>query len=464
MADIAQNNPVFAWLRRFFGLLRGTDVEGTITEIRQGVRLRGSNIWMLICSAILASIGLDVNSTAVIIGAMLISPLMSPILGVGLATAIFDRGMLRSSLKNLAIAAFLGLLTSVIYFWISPLSQMTTELSARTTPTLLDVGVAFFGGVAGIVAGSRRNKTNAIPGVAIATALMPPLCTAGFGLANYNTPVFLGAFYLFFLNAVFIALATYLVAVMLRFPRKELPDGETDIQVKRVIIGFVVITILPSAVIFWRVVDDVREKGSVESFVEIECRRDNRQPLKWEISESEGQKVLKVYIVGDEITNEERQRLQTSLNSYGLGDLRLQTVQLNVSIDEFRRLNTDVVTNLSESVRVLQVQTDERAGRIQDLESQLKQLQERSDPKVRFLYETKDLIPQILEINWAEQIPGEDNAKQPSEKLEIVFVDNVDERERARVVRRVQARARMLLADDLIEVAERKQPMTDSGQ
>lgn len=165
------------FIRLKISLRDGTDIEGTIEEISKNVSLRGINVWMLICSAILASIGLDVNSTAVIIGAMLISPLMSPILGVGLAVAIQARGLLKNSLLNLGLATILSLLTSFLYFFLSPLGGITSEISARITPTILDVGVAFFGGIAGIAAGSRKDKTNAIPGVAIATALMPPLCT-----------------------------------------------------------------------------------------------------------------------------------------------------------------------------------------------------------------------------------------------------------------------------------------------
>lgn len=171
---------------RMFALIDGTDVEGTIKTIGEGSEMRGDKIWILFSGAILASIGLDTNSSAVIIGAMLISPLMNPILGVGLGIGISDRDLMIVAGKNFMFAVAASLFASTLYFLITPLGETTSELLARTKPTLLDVGVAIFGGIAGIVATSRKAQTNAIPGVAIATALMPPLCTAGYGIATWN--------------------------------------------------------------------------------------------------------------------------------------------------------------------------------------------------------------------------------------------------------------------------------------
>ena len=190
----------------------------TIEYIRKNVEFKGPNLWILIFAIFIASIGLNVNSTAVIIGAMLISPLMGPILGIGTGAAINDLDLLKKAFNNLAIATLFGVATSTIYFSISPLSDAQSELLARTNPTIWDVLIAFFGGLAGIVAGSRKEKSNAVPGVAIATALMPPLCTAGYGLATGNLYYFLGAFYLYFINGVFISVATYLIVRLLRYP------------------------------------------------------------------------------------------------------------------------------------------------------------------------------------------------------------------------------------------------------
>ncbi|RIJ95793.1 MAG: TIGR00341 family protein [Acidobacteria bacterium] len=440
-------------LIRLFGLWKGTDVNATIADIKGGVRLRGANVWMLICSAILASIGLDVNSAAVIIGAMLISPLMSPILGVGLSVAIFDRALLRNSLKNLLFSVILGLLTSALYFWVSPFSQLTPELSARTMPTLLDVGVAFFGGVAGIIAGSRQSKTTAIPGVAIATALMPPLCTAGFGIANLNSSVFLGAFYLLFINAVFIALATYLVALFLQFPRVETPSGQTAAQVKRFVVGFVVLTLVPCSFIFAKVIQDVRIRKSVERFINTECRTDERQVLEWALDENGSEKLLKVYIVGRKVDEGEQQRLQQILSTYPPGNLTFRPIQLDVSPDEFKQLNRDIKANLAESLKLLQARVDDQEATIAALKGNLDSMGEISDPRMRFLSDTKKLFPDLVHIDWGR--PGADNKTQGSRTtLEVSFRPELGAPAKAEAINRIRERGRVVLGDRTLSVIE----------
>jgi uncharacterized hydrophobic protein (TIGR00271 family) len=451
---------LFKKTRRLFrlstGLRPGTDVEGTITSITENVRLSGVNIWMLVCSAILASIGLDVNSAAVIIGAMLISPLMSPILGVGLGTAILDRKLLKRALNSFGLATVVGLLTSTLYFFISPLSELTPELTARTTPTLLDVGVAFFGGVAGIVAGSRRDKTNAIPGVAIATALMPPLCTAGFGLANFNAKIFLGAFYLFFINAVFIAVATYLISVLLRFPRHSIVDGSTDSTVKQFVIGFALLTMIPSGLIFYNVIKRLRVENGIKQFVNKECRSDDRHPLQWEIVESPQGQTLKVYIVGREIDDGERIRLQRVLNNYHIGDLQLKPVQLNVSPDEFNRLNTDVESNLTENIRLLQALAEKREENVSELRSHIDSLTSMADPNIRFITDSRSIFPEIADLVWqpSDQDSGQNNAERP--KLVIEYVADTPTAEKRRIAKSIADRARLLLGYERLSIIEKK--------
>jgi uncharacterized hydrophobic protein (TIGR00271 family) len=416
--------PFLKKTRRFFhlaaSLARGTDAPGTIREISENVTLRGANIWMLVCSAILASIGLDVNSTAVIIGAMLISPLMSPILGVGLSIATSDRKLLKNSLKNLGLATFISLLTSSLYFLISPLGELTAELAARTTPTILDVGVAFFGGIAGIVSGSRKVKTNAIPGVAIATALMPPICTAGFGLAKANSTVFLGAFYLFFINAVFIALATYLISVWLRFPKRERVDGEQETKVQWLLIGFTIITIIPSAFIFFNVLEKLRFDRGVKNFINQEMRRDEHQPVQWEIVNSTNPRTLKIYTVGKAVSFNENAALRASLAKYGIGGLQLKIVQLNVSPDEFERLSSDIETNLADKVKLLQSVEDERRAEIENLQREIAALRENAAPDKKFLSDVLSLFPEIKNIEW--QTATTENGATASNQVRTVLV------------------------------------------
>ena len=196
------------------------DEQLTVETIRNGVEFKGANLWILIFATFIASLGLNVNSTAVIIGAMLISPLMGPIMGVGLAIGQNDFELLKRSLKNYLVATLFSVITATLYFSFTPLNEVQSELLARTSPTIYDVFIALFGGMAGIVALSTKEKGNVIPGVAIATALMPPLCTAGFGLATGNLLYFLGAFYLYFINSVFISLATVIGVRVMHFQLK----------------------------------------------------------------------------------------------------------------------------------------------------------------------------------------------------------------------------------------------------
>ena len=220
-----------------------TDV---IENIKKAVEFKGINLWTLIFAIFVASIGLNVNSTAVIIGAMLISPLMGPIMGIGIGAGIFDFDLIKKSAKNLLIATFIGLIASTIYFLISPLNYAQSELLARTSPTIWDVLIAFFGGLAGIVASSRKKYNNVIPGVAIATALMPPLCTAGFGLATGQLSYFLGAFYLYLINSVFISISTFLIVRFLKYKPATYVNPETAGKVRKWVVTIAILTIIPS--------------------------------------------------------------------------------------------------------------------------------------------------------------------------------------------------------------------------
>jgi len=212
-------------LLQWFDLRSEMESYDTIHEnIESGIVFRGTNLWVLMFAIVVASVGLNMNSTAVIIGAMLISPLMGPINGMGYSLATYDFQLFRRSLKNFSFAVGVSLLTSALYFLLSPLNEAHSELLARTSPTIYDVIIALFGGLAGIVAMSSRLKGNVIPGVAIATALMPPICTAGYGLATLQLNFFFGALYLFTINTVFIAFAALIVCQFLKFPIRSIVD------------------------------------------------------------------------------------------------------------------------------------------------------------------------------------------------------------------------------------------------
>ena len=215
-------------------------------SILKDISFKGTNLWILIFAILIASVGLNMNSNAVIIGAMLISPLMGPINGMGYSIATYDFALFKRANKNFFFAVTTSLVASTTYFFISPISTAHSELLARTSPTIYDVLIALFGGIAGIVAASSRNKGNVIPGVAIATALMPPLCTAGYGLATGQLDFFLGAFYLFTINTVFIALSSVAVSQILKFPIRNIPDAKEKIRVNSWISAIIILVLVPS--------------------------------------------------------------------------------------------------------------------------------------------------------------------------------------------------------------------------
>ncbi len=270
--EVTPGQSIGKWFEDFLDLREGSDRAGATASIINGKLMRGSNAWMLVCSIMIASLGLNLNSGAVIIGAMLISPLMNPILGVGLAIGTNDRDLLWLALKNFGIAIVIALITSIVYFALTPIDIFTEEMQARTEPTILDALVAVFGGLAGIISVTRLDKTNAIPGVAIATALMPPLCVAGYGIVlAFSNPaeglsVFWRAGYLFFLNSFFIAVMAYIIIRLLRFPYRKYVNTE-DKRRSQIIIGLVsILMILPGAFVLKGVIADLRMDRAAREF------------------------------------------------------------------------------------------------------------------------------------------------------------------------------------------------------
>ncbi len=294
------------------------DEREIVSSIKKNIEFRGHNLWTLIFAIFIASIGLNVNSTAVVIGAMLISPLMGPIMGIGLGIGINDLETVRSGGKNLGIAAFFSILTSTFYFWITPLHEAQSEILARTTPSLWDVFIAFFGGLAGIVAGTRKEKTNVIPGVAIATALMPPLCTAGFGLANGKLYFFLGALYLFFINCVFICISTFLIVRFLDFHKKEFETVQTEKRVSRTIWWVVVITTLPSIYLAYRIVQRSIFESNAKKFIAGEFHYPRTQVVNESFTIDGNSKRIDLLLIGEELTQTQLDSIRAHLTAYGL--------------------------------------------------------------------------------------------------------------------------------------------------
>jgi uncharacterized hydrophobic protein (TIGR00271 family) len=258
-------------LINFIDLQKGEEDKKKVLEnILGNISFRGSNLWILACAIVIASVGLNVNSTAVIIGAMLISPLMGPIVGAGFGLGMYDFELVKKSIKNLAIATVVSLLVSSIYFYISPFKEVQSELLARTSPNIYDVLIAFFGGLVGVIAVTRVEKGNPIPGVAIATALMPPLCTAGYGLATGNYLFFGGALYLYTINCVFICIATFIIVKFLQYPIVKQIDVKHQKRVKQGITALLLIMIIPSIYFAYRLFDEKKYKQRTEEFIENE--------------------------------------------------------------------------------------------------------------------------------------------------------------------------------------------------
>lgn len=243
------------------------DFDKIHSTIEKDIVFKGTNLWILVFAIIMASVGLNMNSTAVIIGAMLISPLMGPINGMGYSIATFNFPLFRRALKNFSFAVVAGLIASTAYFAISPVSTAHSELLARTSPTIYDVLIAFFGGLAGIIAISSKLKGNVIPGVAIATALMPPLCTAGYGLATAQFAYFFGALYLFTINTVFIALSSVAIAQLLKFPITTIVDPLQKKKVNQMITAVILITIIPSIYFGYGLVQKERFMENASRFI-----------------------------------------------------------------------------------------------------------------------------------------------------------------------------------------------------
>ncbi len=310
-------------MRHYLNIREGVDIDGSIAAIKKDVDFKGYNVYILVFSIFIASIGLNVNSTAVVIGAMLISPLMGPIVGVGLAVGTTDIKLLTRSLKNLGLTVAFSVATAFLYFTISPISADSHELLARTTPTILDVLVAIFGGLAGIMASSRKEKTNAVPGVAIATALMPPLCTAGYGLATGHFNYFFGAFYLFLLNSIFISLATVVVVRYVGFPKVDFIDPVREKKVKRYIYAFVLVVITPSAFIFWNVIQETIFNQKASEFITEHIDSEATSVINSMVDYNGGESSIKLFLMGERLSNTQISDLETKMTMAGLENCKL---------------------------------------------------------------------------------------------------------------------------------------------
>ncbi|NGM66190.1 DUF389 domain-containing protein [Sphingobacterium sp. SGR-19] len=333
---------------RFFDLHRGEDKKETVLQsVVNNISFRGANAWILACAIVIASIGLNVNSTAVIIGAMLISPLMGPIVGAGFALGTFDFPLLKQSIKNLLIATAISLVVSFLYFTLSPFKEAQSELLARISPNIYDVLIAFFGGLVGVIAITRVDKGNPIPGVAIATALMPPLCTAGYGLAMGNISYFAGALYLYIINCVFICLATFAIVKYLRYPKAHYVDKQREKRITQTITIITLVLVIPSFYFAYIMLQQRKYTNKVELFIQQELTEKGYTVIYERLVQNRSPKILELAFLAKKFSNQEIEILSQAMKSLGIENTKLvirqDSLDVRTSIlDEINQRNISV--------------------------------------------------------------------------------------------------------------------------
>ena len=365
------------YLRRTFryyaNIYDHIDTEDAAQRIKNGIWFRGPNVWILAFSIVIASAGLNVNSTAVIIGAMLISPLMGPIIGLGLALGTNDLDLLKLAAKNLLVMVVISLVASTLFFLLSPLELINpTELAARTRPTIYDVLIALFGGLAGILENSRKERGTVIAGVAIATALMPPLCTAGYGLSCFRFQFFFGAMYLFIINTVFITLATY---VMVKYLRFKTASGLDPVVVKRrnnTITAIIAVVVIPSIISAIGMIRDNNFERKVDAFVQENRLVSRSYIYDYRIYSDHGRKV-EISLTGEPMSYDAQAAFFASARAHKIKDSQIVIKEHSLGMTEME---------MNDLVRDIYEKTDREMA---EKEAQLDHLQARLDSLTRLV-------------------------------------------------------------------------------
>lgn len=381
------------FLRELLNLHKGEeDKEKTLKNVKNNISFTGSNLWILACAIIIASVGLNVNSTAVIIGAMLISPLMSPIVGAGFALGIYDFELLKKSLKNLLIATLAGFLVSSFYFYLSPFKEIQSELLARTSPNIYDVLIAFFGGLVGVIAITRVEKGNPIPGVAIATALMPPLCTAGFGFATGNYHFIFGALFLYAINCVFICISTFAIVKYLKYPAVENIEKSKRKKVRYAITGIIILMLMPSAYFAFTLYKKQQFKQSVEKFIEHEFLEKGNTIIYKKTKYSPLSSNIELAFLNKVFSQTQIDSFNSNLKKYGIQNTKLTVKQH--STNDINSFKNDMLNEINKKEIVL----DEKEKQIESLKIELSKQKFENE---QIFQEAKAIFPKIQESSIA---------------------------------------------------------------
>ncbi len=363
--------------------------EETIERIKAGIDFQGAKLWVLILAIFVASLGLNINSAAVIIGAMLISPLMGPIMGLGLGIGINDFDLFKRALRNFAVATLFSVITATVYFLITPIAEAQSELLARTSPNIYDVLIALCGGLAGIIALSSLGQRggNVIPGVAIATALMPPLCTTGFGIATGNWAYAAGAFYLYTINTIFISLATFFGVSLLNFKKKVFVDKANERKVKRLISIIAIVTILPATLLTYGMVRETVFMRKANKFINSELTYEGTQIIMRETTYSP--KHIKVILLGEEVSEKMIDNSRRHLEQYGLEGTKLEVVQTANSME------LEDMKNYMMAHRSRQTISDNNATLLADKQKEIENLKQEIAPYRTNITLSKELRREI---------------------------------------------------------------------
>ena len=401
------------FLKELFDISETTDRKETIARVKESIPMKGQTAWVLIFSIIIASIGLNISSTAVVIGAMLVSPLMGPILGVGLSIGINDIDTLKRSLINLGVMVGLSLLTSFLFFSIPVFQDVTPELKARTYPDIRDVLIALSGGLALIVALSRNKEmTNTIAGIAIATALMPPLCTAGFGLATGRFDYFGGAIFLFSINTIFIAIATFIVVKFLRFPVVKYIDSARKKRIAQLASFIALLMLLPSIYMFYNLFTENQFKNNAAHFIQfVEEKGINLIGEEEEETVDFEKKEIKLVVFGETLSEDAIIDLKNSMSDFGLEETNLiiqqsnQDVEMKLQIQNLTELytkNQNIIFSREETIR-------EKDDRIRLLENALTKFYASQVAIDKIGTEVKINYPDVTTITFNNQISSNFN-------------------------------------------------------
>lgn len=412
-------------------------------RIKSGIILRGTNMCILILAIFIASVGLNMNSTAVIIGAMLVSPLMGPIMGIGFAVANYDMNLLKRSATILFFEVVVALTTSTIYFSLTPITTAGSELLARTSPAIWDVIIAICGGLAGMIGTTRKEKSNIIPGVAIATALMPPLCTAGYGLAMGNLRYFAGAMYLFCINGIFIAISTMLITVFLRLPSRNKANEETKKQTVKRVVLVAVAAIVPSLFLAADMVRNSVFDGNVANFVNQEFQFDNTQVVQYNVDEEK--KELNVAVIGTTLSQDTISGLERAMKNYHIDSLGLRVQQTEVKagittdeLEQYIQLETSQLTAENEE------EYQQLQSQLIAMKADLSAYQEKEFDIAALKEELTVLYPEVSEIsagyirtpqdgtvtqggNGTDTVNAADTEKQPEYREQVMVVLEVSD-------------------------------------